>query len=148
MREILFRGKRIDNDEWVYGSFCMDALEQKNGLCGIDGFIRLYDFNMGKSQTHQVDRETIGQFTGLTDKNGKKIFEGDIVESEFTKKPYLVCFGEYTYTNEYGEEESVCGWYNEEEGGYVTAFGCPDAWATVIGNIHDNPELLGGGEGG
>ena len=56
MREILFRGKRIDNDEWVEGSFCMDALEQFYGLCGVDGFIRLYDKTKGKMQTHEVDR--------------------------------------------------------------------------------------------
>ena len=68
MREILFRGKRLDNGEWVYGSFCMDALEQFNGLCGVDGFIRLYDKAKGKMQTYEVDRETIGQYTGLKDK--------------------------------------------------------------------------------
>ena len=131
MREILFRGKRLCNNKWMFGSlFCWN-----DGDCFIvcDGIHHNH---------YKVDPDTVGQFTGLTDKNGKKIFEGDIVESEFTKKPYLVCFGEYTYTNEYGDEESACGWYNEEKGGYVTAFGCPDTWATVIGNIQDNPKLL------
>ena len=145
MREILFRGKRIDNDEWVYGSFCMDALEQKNGLCGVDGFIRLYDFDMGKSQTHQVDRETVGQYTGLTDKNGKKIFEGDILNNDKMK-------GVVFYS-----EKSACfmlrwknfskvrkDFFKECKMADFALFVCTE----VIGNIHDNPELLGGGEGG
>ena len=50
MREIMFRGK-MDDGKWVYGSFCMDAREQFNGLCGVDGFIRFYDKTKGKMQT-------------------------------------------------------------------------------------------------
>ena len=147
MREILFRaktepnckdvitGKIIKNPKWMYGYVDLGYMHDcRSPLIGDEKGNKVY----------KCQYETIGQFTGLTDKNGTRIFEGDIVESEFTQKPYLVCFGEYTYTNEYGEEESACGWYNVEKGGYVTAFGCPDAWATVIGNIHDNPELLGG----
>ena len=139
MREILFRGKRIDNGEWVYGAY-----SHHNSLNR--GFI----VNVGVDKispiawTCEVIPETVGQYTGLTDKNGKKIFEGDILESKFTKMPYLVCFGEYTYSDEYWDGQSVCGWYNEDECGRVTVFGCPDDWATVIGNIHDNPELLKG----
>ena len=160
MREILFRGKRMNNGEWVNGSFLLDGeLHRPYGKEHLP-FSNCYivpetdsenvrtAFNDGSlflnTTAYHVIPETVGQFTGLTDKNGTKIFEGDIVESEFTTKPYLVCFGEYTYTDEYGDEESVCGWYNEEKGGYVTGFGCPDTWATVIGNIHDNPELLEG----
>ena len=133
MREILFRAKR-QNGEWREGSllFYPDvnrAFISSGDYSRIGGIV-------------EVDKKTVGQYTGLTDKNGKKIFEGDIVESKYTKKPYLVCFGEYTYTDEYGGGQDACGWYNKERDGYATALGNPYAWATVIGNIHDNPELL------
>lgn len=150
MREILFRGQTRKYGErvrmgdgqklpgrWVYGG----VLQGIGSHSIIYGGENVNDPSEGL-QKWCVHTDTLGQYTGLNDKNGKKIFEGDIVKSEFTQKPYIVCFGEYTYTNEYGEEESACGWYNEEEYGYVTAFGRPDAWATVIGNIHDNPELI------
>ena len=140
MREILFRGKQIDDGEWVEGSLIYD-IEQDEAYIA-------ESFEAKSAYIRQVDPETVGQYTGLKDKNEVKIFEGDLVVSRFTKKPYLVCFGEYAYTNEYGDDEDCCGWYNKEEDGYVTALGCPDVWAIVIGNIHDNPELLkeGGGE--
>lgn len=79
-RKILFRGKRLENDAWVFGSFCMDAVEQKNDLCGVDGFIRLYDFDSHKTQMYEVDRKTVGQFTGLYDEELEPIYEGDVVE--------------------------------------------------------------------
>ena len=133
MRDILFRGKSIDGT-WHYG---VPLVYTEDYVC----------IAAPHSYNKKVESITIGQYTGLTDKNGKEIFEGDIVESVFTNKPYIVWFGEYTYTDEYGEEESAYGWYNEEKGGYVTAFGCPENWATIIGNIHDNPEILKGGDG-
>lgn len=152
MREILFRGKRLDNGEWVYGSFCMDALEQFNGLCGVDGFIRLYDKGKGKMQTYEVDRETVGQYTGLMDKNGKRIFEGDMIKPfddeidkmvvEFRQGQFLLCsYGERGYMAEYGWEES--GNYGCFEAEPLSNYGDD---IEVIGNIHDNPELLKGGE--
>ena len=141
MREILFRGK-MDNGEWVYGSFCMDALEQFNGLCGIDGFIRLYDNAKGKMQTYEVDRETVGQYTGLIDKNGKRIFEGDVVKtSDVTHEDVIQIPGElFAIELRKGCWTMVCGqnWdFLETNYRYVE----------VIGNIHDNQELLKGGEG-
>lgn len=135
MREILFRGKRIDNGEWVYGSFCMDALEQKNGLCGVDGFIRLYDPAAGKMQMHEVDRETVGQYTGLTDKNGKKIYEGDLclcnrnINSFVDNQVFLI-----SWDTEYGQ------WVGSSSSSNIVAD--EFSMCEVIGNIQDNPELL------
>ena len=143
MREILFRGRRRDNREWVFGCYYKQTEcygdDTENHIIIASSEDLSYDQVL---DYYYVDPETVGQFTGLTDKNGKKIFEGDIVKSEFTKMPYTVCFGEYSYEDEYGNEQSVCGWYNEDQGGYVTGFGCPDDWAIVIGNIHDNPDLF------
>ena len=141
MREILFRGK-MDNGEWVYGSFCMDALEQFNGLCGIDGFIRLYDKGKGKMQTYEVDRETVGQYTGLMDKNGKRIFEGDIVAQNWYDydEPRDDSFGKVVFC-EYDCSFSVM---DVNKDGFMPLGRCGSYhWEVeVIGNVHDNPELL------
>ena len=126
MREILFRGKRVDNGEWVYGYFVKMLWEYI--------IIPLEDENT----VYPVVTETVGQYTGLTDKNGKKIFEGDIVELTY-----------YTLPEERKVMSEVA--YEKEIAAFVLySFGtenkgiCGEICNTnkVIGNIYDNPEML------
>lgn len=139
MREILFRGKRKDNSEWVCGNLVelgkeSFSDEKRFGICdkavivGNGGGV-LYNLKI-----IEVDSETVGQYTGLTDKNSGKIFEGDIV---------LI-----TGEDEIGKVE-----WREDDAAFVVACGwleksfLKDLWGydvEVIGNIYDNPEFLKG----
>lgn len=124
MREILFRGKN-DAGEWLYGYLTKPA---GNPCFIIDGD----DYFGG------VIKETIGQYTGLTDKNGTKIFEGDIVKgtivSQWAKEEIICCV-------EYQTDGFVC----IEKGEYKHKVKFAKN-IEVIGNIHDNPKLLQGEE--
>ena len=114
MREILFRGKRIDSGEWVYGTMYKIAID-------INPFI----LTVGKRGcSYQVDEETVGQYTGLNDKNGKKIFEGDIL-ALWGGIPRVVSFEDGAFALE--NTSIPMRFANKFE---------------VIGNIMDNPELL------
>ena len=142
MREIKFRGKSLSNGEWVYGFYTQGGY---------------YDPNSSEMKVRHlihcdivvdVDPDTIGQFTGLHDKNGKEIYEGDIVDNSwcFADKG-VVCFGEYQHLN------AQIGYKNGDVGFYIKHLGekasitRPDilffaANCEVIGNIYDNPNLL------
>jgi len=127
MREILFRGKRIDNGEWVQG-YAYQIWESVYILWGMTN---------GVPNMIEVIPETVGQYTGLTDKNGTKIFEGDIVNVFTETTRYVVKFDEWR-----------CGWYPFASGdgcGCCETHTHPPNYAEVIGNIHDTPELMEGG---
>ena len=135
MREILFRGKRTDTGEWVEGFYAKS---------GDKTFILVdNDIAVGYVSMKEIIPETVGQYTGLTDMNGKRIFEGDIHERE--NHFFVVKYGKYRdcETNEDGY-----GWYFE----YTHRKGCEgfggteNEYVNIVGNIHDNPELLKGGE--
>ena len=128
MREILFRGKRIFDDDWGYGF----AYKQYSAAKVEEWYIRAFETDF------LVIPETVCQFTGLTDKNGRKIFEGDIVEgnSEY-----------FTYTHPYGKVVYDGGQYLISFDDVLEDIECLGAWANdveIIGNIYDNPELLEG----
>ena len=128
MREILFRGKRTDCGEWVEGYAAMSGgtfIICDNGLT-YGGFI-----------VYEVIPETVGQFTGLTDKNGVRIFEGDIVTGYFNHEKIVG----YVF---YGGNAQF---FIQRDGIYGIGLDNSDCWLEVISNIHDNPELLEGGEG-
>ena len=129
MREILFRGKRKYNGEWVQGDFNQ----------WLKGSFILTDNTDSRAKTNiEVIPETVGQYTGLTDKNGKKIFEGDILRDVFMELNAKVVFYDSSFwlvyqTREGGESTPECEWADILDE------------LQVIGNIHDNSELLKGG---
>mgnify|MGYP004528373497 CR=1 FL=1 len=127
MREILFRGKRKDNGEWVYGS-----LIQRKVWSSEFYVIRVEDNGFDSYEEYEIIPETVGQFTELCDKNGKKIFEGDFVKCQNYHGE--VC-GEVAYCESFFYLMCFSGYSDE----YL--FNCKNF--EVIGNVHDNPELSG-----
>lgn len=139
MREILFRGKAIGGD-WAYGYYVFTP--KRTGAFGQTissaDFDRHYILTMKFNIVKEVIPETVGQYTGLTDKNGKRIFEGDIVVQpvrETSKhSPCIVEFHKGKFQAHYVSKNRFFDRYYDV-----------NSYTKVIGNIHDNPELLKGG---
>ena len=130
MREILFRGKWTDNyknsGKWAEG-YLLRFTEKRNPL------IMLKD---GGGECAEVIPESVGQYTGLTDKNGVRVFEGDILFSSYIADSPSIEVVKWIYN----------GWHTQE--GNLTPDMIDDVgimpYSEVIGNVHDNPELLKG----
>lgn len=135
MREILFRGKRIKDEEWIEGSLL--ALDADNGYYFITEPYKststLPVRDLIYNHTCLVDPKTVCQYIGLTDRNGKKIFEGDILYGEFYGYPFP-CNETFKIYWDESEKGFEANYFNENN-------------CEVIGNIFDNPELLKGGIG-
>ena len=134
MREIIFRGKRIDNGEWVNGMpfISKNCCKMIFAMALHPDFVE--DGNVYYSEGYPVDLETVGQYTGLTDKNGNRIFEGDIIKRFWLGAEIIYCV-QYD-----GENASFIGKAMNKRG--FTTFDTDGEMFEVIGNIHDNPELL------
>ena len=131
MREILFRGKRTINGDWVYGDF-VHGNERKS----LRDSIFVYDSETQSFNDYEINPSTLGQYTGLTDKNGNRIFEGDVAKVLQGKDKDIAYVGFengafmlYPKTGNIYERTLWEYWYN-------------DWYVEVIGNITDNPELL------
>lgn len=127
MREILFRGKRLFTGEWVYGSYLPDT----DTLDENTAYILTYELNDPDYVYETVDLDTVGQYTGLKDKNGKKVYEADILTVTFRNM-------------------GVVEW---RDGGFVVNFGDMGVFELthcfgytyqmcITGNIHDNADLI------
>jgi len=145
MREILFRGKRKDNGEWVEGYYI-----QKQNPHTVDGLpishliFDVYPF------CRDVDPDTVGEYTGLTDKNGTMIFEGDILRGWDTYQDEYCIAGTVMYGE--GQFDSDIykyqGWYlrsGEDRRDDISQEAIEFFGYEVAGNVHDNPELLESG---
>ncbi|EQC0678453.1 YopX family protein [Listeria innocua] len=129
MREIEFRGKRIDNGEWVYGNLMQ--FEDSATFIFADerkGASTLTYAHFIINNMHAIDEKTIGQYTGLKDKYGKKIFEGDICWEEHNE-----CYGVVKFE----DAKFLYLWENIAEDLWEVADGIE-----ICGNIHENLELL------
>lgn len=138
MRDILFRGKRVDTGEWVEGYFCKYPRPFSNGF--LDSHIIIPSYNIKRDRDdfalfgnweytdYIVIPETVQQFTGVFDRNGGKLFEGDIVD-----------VGELGVIT-YNDASFIIEAYT-----FMVELVSNDEDIKVLGNIIDNPELLGGG---
>ena len=156
MREVLFRGKCLHNAEWFEGESLLKCNEHttiaKAVTIKVDEYCILSAIY--NSAFHGVYPETVGRYTGLTDKNGKKIFEGDIVKNDwcFACGYSVIKFGQYKsldMSNEY--QQGHLGFYLEHIHKADKRSVRKDILffankCEIIGNIHDNPELLKEGE--
>lgn len=158
MREILFRGK-TENGEWFEGSLHKYTIQKP---LKTETRYKIQEFNFGYSDENEFEcdymsgfdeeviPETVGQFTGLTDKNGKKVFEGDIIqfgedeEYDWEFNIGVVKFGEGTFDSGI---YVYTGFFYEDRKGNIdhnTLYDWEEDWerCKVIGNIYDNPNLL------
>jgi uncharacterized phage protein (TIGR01671 family) len=157
IRTIIFRGKRVDNGEWVYGYYIKADHHWHSHGIHEDWIVARATQNGGwftVQNRHAVIPTSISEFTGLYDKNGKMIFEGDIVKILYTdwiSQPLEDTRSLEEYLDSLTKKGVVdfapyVGWYLKNGKYDLSIISGTHGYIEVIGNIHDNPELIGGGE--
>lgn len=155
MRTIKFRGKCCHSDTWAFGNLVDYGEDENPEIHGFDVFGEGHDVwgeERGVWREPTVERDTIGQFTGLYDKNGKEIYEGDILrypaEDKFDEENF-VSFEVFWHDNDCANNH--VGWQMDRHHFHGNICGARELSRflpkytnkmVVIGNIHDNPELL------
>lgn len=132
MREILFRGQRADNKEWVYG--CLTLYSEEKSHITVD---------LTKGEIYDVKTETIGQYAEIKDKNRKDVFKDDII-SDWDSSFYIVKFKRGSFIAEHiGDVKKSCLLFDlHSEKGHHYLSENLEYLFEIIGNKHDNPELL------
>lgn len=130
MREILFRGKRVDNGEWVYGFYENIPEHHIDKLSGKDCIV-----SINNGLIMEVIPETVGEYTGLTDKNGKRIFEGDIIRTNgyYDKEIGVIRRGEYDVYSRFVFGGYYCVDKTSALIDWTSSRSCE-----VVGNVFDN----------
>lgn len=142
MREILFRGKQIDNGEWVEGYYAAEPYTKNTYNYG---YILENEKDLFAKKSWLVDSRTVGQFTGLTDKNGRKIFEGDILQGFWycegvrAKVVWIDDAATFGILYSFRKSGEKTAWLNSSWYKFTSESPC---FPEIIGNIYDNPELL------
>jgi uncharacterized phage protein (TIGR01671 family) len=146
MRQIKFRAKGLNDDNWHYGSYVYTD-DNKNNPFASGPFkenhhiIQYYpgDWNLGGWEPIEIDPNTLGQFTSLKDKNGKEIYEGDVIAfnwrssdgvdiTDLLEVRFIRGVFVFLWDGDIDHEANIVSPTHE--------------WATVVGNIHDNPDLI------
>ena len=128
--ELLCRAKQKGTDEWVEGYYC--KYERTNPDGSVNTTHMIVPYYASALYGIEIDPETVGRCTGLADKNGMKIFNGDIVTGFFNHEKII---GHIFY----GSDAS---YFIQREGLFGVGLNNASDWIEVIGNIHDNPELI------